>query len=193
MKEAIAAFWRDFQVQKSNLETLETANDPAYDQVLASLQRLDPHLYFEFCSTPGINEFIITAEGKKRLFPLVEEIVGIAPDIPDWKIVALKPKRGFPVTARWEQTEIEINEVLVAPVFRENGEMGLKLYAPNLTKSNKGDIHNALLRALDSGLGEKRFAESIAATWVYPVADAPRHAFQLVQLDTYIGRRNNEG
>jgi hypothetical protein len=193
MKEAIAAFWRDFQGRKLALEKLETADDPAYDQVLASLQNIDPHLYFEFCSTPGENEFIVTAEGEKRLFPLVEEIVRAAPDLPDWRIFALKPRRGFPVAATWEQTEVEIDEVVVVPVFRETGEMGLRLYVPNLSESNQQEIHNALLRALDAGLGEKRFAESIAATWVYPAADAPEHSFPLAQLDAYLDRRNMKG
>lgn len=189
MNEAIAEFWRDFQNHKADLERLETADDPVCDEVLASLQEIDSNLYFEFCSSLGTNEFIVTAEGDKTLFDLVEEIVSEAPDIPGWELYALKPKRGFPVTTRWDQTVVTIGEVRVLPVFRETGEMGLKLYVPNLTDTNGDDIHNALLRALDVGLGEIKFAENVEATWVYPIEEAPEDAFTLTELDSYFDRR----
>ena len=192
MKKEIAEFWRDFQEHKFHLARIETADDPIYDQVLASLQRVDPGLWFEFCSSPEENEFIVTAEGEVRLFPLVEEIVREAPEIPDWKIFALKPKRGFPVTTRWEQTQVTIGAVLLLPVFKTTGEMGLKLYAPDVTPSNKDDIHNALLRALDTALGEREFAESVGASWVYPIEEAPHHAIKLTELDDYLQRRKNK-
>lgn len=193
MKKAIDEFWRNFEAHKSDLERLETADDPAYEQVLASLQKLDSGLYFEFCSTPGKNEFIVTADGKQRLFLLVEEIVREAPAMQDWELFALKPRRGFPVTIKWEQTTVTVGDVLVVPVFRETGEMGLRLYVPHLSESNQDDIHNALLRALDIGLGERRFAECVESTWVYAVSDAPEHAFKLTEIETYLDRRENEG
>jgi len=144
MKEAIAKFWSEFKSLKSDLEHLESTDDHAYIEVLAALQKLDSHLFLEFCSSPGVNELIVTAEGKKGLFPLVEEIVREAPEINGWELFALKPRRGFPITTRWEHTKVTIGDVLVVPVFRETGEMGLRLYAPNLTESNENDIHNAL-------------------------------------------------
>ena len=193
MKEVITEFWRCFAEHRLELKRIESADDPAYDVVLQALQQIDDGLYFEFCSTPGTNELIVTAEGKKELFPLVEEIVREAPHIDDWQVFALKPKRGFPVTTRWEQTKLLIGDVVVLPVFRETGEMALRLYIPGLSEKNQEDIHNALLRVLDSGLGERRFAECIEATWVYPLSDAPSQAFPLSDLDDYLDCRDAEG
>ena len=130
MKEVISEFWRCFADHRQELERIESADDPSYDAVLQALQQIDHGLYFEFCSTPGSNEFIVTAEGEKELFPLVEAIVQQAPCIDDWQIFALKPKRGFPVTARWEQTKVMIGDVVVLPEFRETGEMGFEALCP---------------------------------------------------------------
>ena len=59
---------------------------------------------------------------------------------------------------------------------RNTGEMGLKLYVPGLSEASQEDIHDALLRTLDSGLGERQFAERVEATWVYPILEAPSEA-----------------
>ncbi|MAS94453.1 MAG: hypothetical protein CMO55_14735 [Verrucomicrobiales bacterium] len=192
MKDAIAKFWREFEILTPKLEDLRTADDPVYDEMLAALQKVDSDLYFEFCSSPGSNEFIVTADGQKKLFPLVEMIVEEAPDMDDWEFFALKPKRGFPVTTRWEQVVVAIEDVSVVPVFRETGEMGLWLYVQGLCEANEGDIHNALLRALDVGLGERRFAEMVVATWVHPASEAPESAFPLSELDEYIDRMESK-
>ncbi len=83
-------------------------------------------------------------------------------------------------------------DVLVDPVFRPSGEVGLRLYLPELSPANTEDAHNAVLRALDLGLGERRFAQTIAATWVHPITDAPERAFSLPEIDDYITRRLGE-
>jgi hypothetical protein len=193
MKQAIREFWDYFLLRKADMERFKNVNDPVYDDVLRVLQRINAGLWFEFCTTPGVNELIISADGNKDLFPLVEEVVQAAPDTGDWEIVALKPKRGYPVSTTWKGVTVAIGEVLVVPVFKQTGEMGLRMYVPGLDASNSQDLHNALLRALDAGLGERHFAESIQATWVYPFADAPSHAFPLPELDDYRENRMQKG
>ncbi len=102
MKKVISRFWREFLKHKSDLEKLESPDDPAYDRILQSLQKIDSGLFLEFCTTPGTNEFIVTADGKEELFSLVDRIVGEAPRIQGWEVFALKPKLGFPTTTTWE-------------------------------------------------------------------------------------------
>lgn len=193
MQQAIREFWDYFLLRKADMERFKNVNDPVYDDVLRVLQRIHSGLWFEFCATPGENELVISADGKKELFPLVEEVVQAAPETDDWEIVALKPKRGFPITTEWKGSIVKIGDVLVVPVFKQTGEMGLKMYVPMLDASNSEDLHNALLRALDVGLGERRFAEAIEATWVHPLADAPPRAFPLPDLDDYLERRTMKG
>lgn len=189
MKEAIERFWHCFLDRKSEVENMASADDPAYDEILAVLQEIDPGLFFQFSTAPGQNELVITAEGEMSLFPLVEEVVSLAPAVEGWTILSLKPKLGFPLWTTWEGTRVTIGAVRVLPVFKQSGEMGLRLYVPDLTDANEDHIHNALLRALDAGLGERQFAEKVSATWVYPAAEAPDQAFPLVELDDYLKAR----
>lgn len=189
MSEVISEFWRSFLDHKSDLGRLESDDDPVYDTILASLQKIDPGLYFAFCTEPGANEFIVTAEGKEELFPLVEEIVREAPRVEDWQVFALKPKLGFPETTRCQDVEVAIEAVRVLPVSDPDEGLELRLYVPGLSEKNSDAIHSALLQALDSGLGERRFAERVKATAIFVVEEAPVEAFPLPELDQYFNAR----
>lgn len=185
MNEAIPEFWRSFLDHKADLERLESDDDPVYDTILDALQRVNSGLYFAFCTEPGANEFIVTAEGKEELFPVVEEIVREAPNVEGWQIFALKPKLGFPETTRCQDVEVTIEDIRVLPVSDPAGGLELRLYVPGLTETNSDAIHSALLQALDSGLGERRFAESVKATAIFVIEEAPEGAFPLPELDAY--------
>ena len=194
MQDRIEKFWRYFVERRSDLEKLTTANDPVHDEVLAALHLVDPGLYFELCSESGLNEFILTADGDAQLFPLVENVVSHAPRIDSWEIVALKPKRGFPETTQWERATIQIADVMVRPEFRKDtATLGLHLYVDGLDETNATEIHNGLLRAIDSGVGERRFAENVESTWVHPMSallDRP-DLFRLPQLDAYLDEQSD--
>jgi len=189
VSDDVEEFWNYFLSRRQDFEDLTSSDDPLYDALLAKLQRVHPDLYIEFCTTPGENELILTAEGKMELFELVEEVVAQAPEISGWRIFALKPKLGFPQTTRWEGHEVRIADVMVVPVrHRETGRVGLHLYVEGATPKNEYDIHSALLRAIDHGLGERCFAERVQATWVHPIKELPKgvSSFPLMQLDEYV-------
>jgi hypothetical protein len=189
VSDSINEFWRCFLDHRAEFAKAGSIDDPVCDVILDALQRVNPGLWFEFCTNPGVHEFIVSAEGKRALFPLVEEIVAKAPEMEEWKIFALKPKLGFPVWNIWEGHEVAIADVVFLPVFhQETRELGLQLFVDGLNEDNKDDAHNALLRAIDHGLGERRFADEVRATWVHPLSELPegRLAVPLVELEAYL-------
>jgi hypothetical protein len=195
MKNRIKDFWQHFLDHLADLESMRSADDPAYDELVGMLQRIDEGLYIQFSNQPETSELIITAEGESGLFSLVERIVAEAPAVEGWKIFALKPKIGFPKSVRWESVTVSIGETIACPVFdRESGAMGLRLYASGVNPSNEEEIHSALLQAIDSGLGEKRFAMNIHFTNVYPLEELPEGvtSFPLSRLDDYLSWREAE-
>jgi hypothetical protein len=195
ISEAIRAFWRVFQDHQAEFVTISTADHPVYDLILAQLQQVNPGLFFEFSTQPQKAELIITADGKRSLFPLVERVVRDAPDIPGWSILALKPKLWFPVTASWEHVTIRIADVVFDPLQDPDSiDLGLRLFVPDLRPEDTQDAHNAILRALDHGLGEKDFADSVTYTEVRPLPDgaSPEDHIPLVQLENYIAWRKRE-
>jgi len=190
--QSIEEFWRLFKKQAPELAAISSADHPVYDLILEQLQQIDPGLYFEFSSGHGTAELIITAEGDSSLFSLVEAIVAGAPDISGWTILSLKPKLGFPVNARWEGTTVTIADVVFDPLeWEDSQDLGIRIFISGLTPEHAEDAHNALLRALDHGLGERAFAECVQFTEVLPLpSDASAEEYiPLTELENYINWR----
>lgn len=192
--QAIAEFWRVFQGRAGELARVRSADDPVYDLILDRLQEINPELYFEFYAEPGASELVITAEGERSLFPLVDSIVAGAPEIPGWAILALKPKLGIPVTATWEDGKVTVADVVFLPLeLADSDDLGLRLLVPGLAPEHAEAAHNALLRVLDHVLGEREFAESVEYTEVVPLpGDASEEDYiALSDLESYISWRKN--
>jgi hypothetical protein len=78
---------------------------------------------------------------------------------------------------------------------REDSEdLGLQIFVPGVPPEHVDDAHNALLRALDHALGERRFAESVQYTEVLPLPDdaSPEDYIPLAELENYINRLERE-
>lgn len=184
---AIEAFWRLFEEKCRALERIDGADDPLYDELLEQLQRIDAGLFFEFAAEPGGCELIITAEGDRSLFDLADSVVSAAPKIGGWKVFALKPKLGFPESVEWDGVEVKLADVVFDPLSHEGSDdLGLRLLIPGIRESDVDNAHNALLRALDHGLGERRFAEAVQYTEAAPLDSASDEYIPLTDLENFI-------
>jgi hypothetical protein len=135
---------------------------------------------------------IITAEGEKSLFPLVEQIVAAAPVVKGWKIFALKPKLGFPEFIQWEGYQLSVEDVVFDPMENESGELGLFLLVPDLADEDADNAHDALLRAIDHGLGEREFAEAVAFTEIAALEESADEFVSLTDLASFIEWRRKQ-
>lgn len=169
LTDAIPAFWSLFRERASDLAAAGSADSAVYDQLLEQLQKIAPGLYLEFCSNPNACELIVTAEGNRELFPMARAIVAAAPPVDGWTIRALKPKIGFPETARWEDFTLRIDNIVFDPLELDGSDLGLRIFIPGIEEKDVETAHNALLRALDHGLGEEKFAETVQSTQVCPL------------------------
>jgi hypothetical protein len=190
--KAVAEFWSSFQKNSEALSQIATADDPVYDELLRKLQQIDAGLYFEFSVQPEQCELLITAEGDQNLFACVFDIVAAAPLVEGWKILALKPKNGFPKSVEWEGFKIAIADVVFEPLDNGEQKLGLRMFVPGLNQEDIDNAHNALIRAIDHGLGERDFAESIQYTEVIAL-DGPADGYiPLDDLDRYIQRHKKQ-
>ncbi|MGB0579572.1 MAG: hypothetical protein ACPGVU_07720 [Limisphaerales bacterium] len=188
----IEKFWQVFSDHRSDFSEMESADDPNYAIVLKHLQKVSPDIYFEFMTSPEGNELIITADGERSLFPLVEEIIAAAPDLSDWTFLALKPQFDFPETTEWEGVQIRIADVrCILLECVDTDELGLQLIVPHLNPAKEDALLNALLRAIDHGLGERRFAESIDFTELVDTPAAEAETFPLAELDAELTRHQS--
>jgi hypothetical protein len=183
----IEAFWRLFEKKCRALEKIDNADDPLYDELLEQLQRVDPGLFFEFAAGPGDCELIVTADGNRALFGLVDSVVSAAPKISGWKVFALKPKLGFPESVEWEGLNVKLADVFFEPLSQEGShDLGLRLLIRGIRDADVENAHNALLRALDHGLGERKFTEAVQYTKAAPLDGPADEYIPLTDLEKYI-------
>lgn len=195
MTDAISEFWHVFQRRAQDLSAAKSADSPVYDALLQRLQAIDSGLYLEFSVHPGAKELIITADGKRSLFRVARAIVEAAPSVEGWTIRALKPKLGFPKKVRWNNIELRVADIMFDPLAQEGSEnLGIRILIPDIMESETEDAHNAILRAIDHGLGEEEFAESVQYTEVCPLPAGaePDEFIPLTQLEAFIRWRESK-
>jgi hypothetical protein len=192
-RKAISTFWSQFLKRSSDLACVGSADSAAYEALLELLQQVDPGLYLELSVDPAECELIVSADGDRELFPLARRVVAAAPAVAGWAIRALKPKLGFPETTRWEDLIVRIDSIVFDPVDLDGDELGLRIFVPGIAESDIDDAHNAVLRALDHGLGEEGFAEAVQSTEVYrlPPDSNPDDHIPLLELEKFIEWRDS--
>jgi len=189
---AIQDFWTTFNQRADALAKLESAEDPVYDEILAKLHAINDALFFEFSTQGRKAEFIITAEGDKSLFGLVDDIVAAAPKAKGWSFIALKPKVGFARSITWEGHVIDCASVLFEPLEDESGGFGIRMLIPDLPDDKQDSAHNGMLRVLDHALGERRFADEIKFTEVTALDGDAEDYIPLSALDRFIDWRKQQ-
>jgi len=190
--QRIAAFWALFTRHHAQLAVAESADDPVYDHLLEGLHEVDQRLFLEFSNTEAPCELIITAEGEREAFDIARAVAGSAPTLQGWTVQALKPKLGFPATVDWQGFVLDLSKVWFIPLPQTDG-LGLRLLVSDVQDADLEDAHNAVLRALDHGLGEERHAETILFTEIVslPTGHPPPNAIPLAQLEDYIERHGS--
>jgi hypothetical protein len=187
--QAISEFWQLFQRREAELAAAKSADSPVYDALLDQLQKIGAGLYLEFSANTAQRELIVSADGDRSLFPVARAVVAAAPDVGGWTIRALKPKLGFPMVTTWGKVELKIEELVFEPLEAEGtDDLGLLILIPGLADEDLDDAHNAVLRALDHGLGEEHLAEAVRHTEVAPLPPDEKadDYIALVELESFI-------
>jgi hypothetical protein len=96
-------------------------------------------LTFEFSSvTDGRREFIVSAGGIKIAFPEVLTLVGDAPALPRWQIIAFRQRKDMP-TIRYGGKTIERESVFFDYVSMDD-KIDLTVFMQGLTGGSAEDI-----------------------------------------------------
>jgi hypothetical protein len=135
-------------------------------------------------------ELIISAEGKKELFPLVEKVIAQAPQVAGWKFIALKPAMGFDFDHETEGKHLDPRKFWFQARSPKDapGMLGLIIFIPGYDEADKTSTVNALFKILDTALGERLIGETIYYIDVGRLpADPEKEGYiKLVELQPYI-------
>jgi hypothetical protein len=175
----VSAFWRWFAANEARFRAVAiagTARDALLDEIQEQLHTVNPQLYFEIGSARGgPTQLVITAAGRRDLFAVVHDLVVAAPALEGWSFVALKPAAGFEFEAQYGAATVDPEACWFLPLesAAEPGRLGVLVGCPGFDPAVRQDFENAVLVALDTGLGEQRAAEQIGHVEVGPLPRAP--------------------
>ncbi|WP_431261049.1 hypothetical protein ACQ86G_13630 [Roseateles chitinivorans] len=194
--QKINAFWAWLVSRQSDLDAMASPDDPFWDELLAQLQALNEGLWFEV-SAPGEGEreLVITAQGEWELFPLVEAMVSVAPELPGWIPVALKPPMGFDFGIRYQGLELAADGIWFEPLVDPDAPevLGLRIAVQGFNDDQEEEFANGLLIMLDTALGEKAAATDVDLVEVCEVpADPDDEGFlPFTELGSYLAWRKS--
>jgi hypothetical protein len=72
-------FWTWFAEHEAQILDFEADRERLFDQLAIEIQKLDPHLTFEFGPKGIRREFVISAGGRKDSFPAVTSLLFTSP------------------------------------------------------------------------------------------------------------------
>lgn len=195
---ATSAFWSWFIDHELELFDFEADQERIFDQLAKQLQKVDPHLTFEFGPKEKRREFVISAGGIKSAFPAVTALVGTAPNLDRWHVIAFRPRRAITNVVEFRGIRVNPNDVQFSLVH--NGQTaGIYLFIPAFRESDP-DWRQVGYLVLDEALGEFDVESRLGLIKMlppdtrtggkrYPLAELPRAFDQLVsRLEGSSGR-----
>lgn len=185
----IKSFWNTFELCESNYEWGKTPSDMDSLLVTTALAKINPDISIE-CSLQGAeNILVITADGDSSLFPVVDAVVAQAPEIPAWKILALRPPKDFTAAATWRDYTVNLTDVYFKPIDAADGSFtGIEFVVRGLSKDDTASCYLALKSASETALGERRYVQAMKTTLIISMpADADISKYTpMTALDSYL-------
>ena len=97
-------FWTWFVDNREFLENYNSNTAAVTQAVGRRLQNVDRGLTYEMGqAADGVYEFIVSANGVRDVFPEVNKLVRVAPEIEGWRIIAFRP-RGILCSLHWSSS-----------------------------------------------------------------------------------------
>lgn len=194
-------FWNWFLENEDKYSGFEKVKNPKIkekllEELLRKLHNYSDGLYFEIGGFPnGINELIVTAEGKRNYFKDVEKLVDSAPLIKNWNVIAFKPPMGDIFNSNFGGIMLEPKNIWFLPLENEEcpSELGLRLSYSNLNILQKEQEQNAIFNLIECILGEKYLGENICHIEVGPFPQNPNDMgyIELEELRNFIEWRKD--
>jgi hypothetical protein len=153
--DRIEEFWHWFKKERSQYEVMpDSGYAERLDVVITHLNPIAEGLAVEVSKeTHGIRELIISADGDKDKFPVVEAIIKGAPAIPGWKAVAFRQKASEEFILTYQNLRLSPAEMSFHPIM-EGDSLDLIIYADSIKNKNRDDVVKYGLIMLDNVLGE---------------------------------------
>lgn len=181
------------QVKKREDPAIKAENDEAYESIVSHLKQVHPR-FSPFVGGQGENdrELIVTVFGRAELFPAVDQFVASAPEIPGWRVIALKPAMSPDPGSIIRTGTVEIPLDDSKFVYRESktspGKYDIAVYLKEgLDDKDEGAPGFARTLTIDF-LGERLAGSILGEVVIVDLAKAPPNASPFVKIASIIGQ-----
>jgi hypothetical protein len=146
-------FWDWFSERSEHYFDFEKEQEKLFNELKLRLNRINKDLTFEFgpISKDKQREFIISADGIKKSFPEVINLVKAAPEFSNFKIIAFRQPHIDFTQIIFKDIQIDFKDVFFR-YGKDNGKIGIELNIRNFQDNN--DWGSASFILLDTILGE---------------------------------------
>ncbi len=150
-------FWSWFQDNDNKLFHFEQDQDAVFDELSEQLVKVNDNLTFEFgpILDNGKREFVISADGIRAAFPVVEKLHKSAPNLERWTIIKFRPRR-IPINdLKIAQKDIKADNVHYL-LFKDEqpDKVGILLFFEDYLEEERNIWGQAGFLLLDEALGE---------------------------------------
>ena len=152
-----AMFWSWVLTHVGELKGVKTGNEPVLQELALELQKVDPGLVFELGAGNGVLEVIISADGKRGLFPVVAKLVDAAPPLPGMKVVALRPRKAM------DEFSMQVGDrtlsgkdlwFLASEDPKKKRRLALQVFVVGMTAAEDDALEDAAFMMLEGTVGE---------------------------------------
>lgn len=193
--DTASQFWKWFVENNKAYTFLDSVENETkerlIDNFLLRLHQFCDRIYFEIGGLPDEDvELIITAEGDKKYFHKVEELINSAPKLPGWTFIAFKPPMEGHFKSQWSDIELNTEDLWFLPLTNKiNADLGIRIYLKNYDLiENKKLLMQVLYKMLDTIVGERSSASDISYVdaGLQPDEPAKRGMHPILKLPAFI-------
>lgn len=156
-EDKIDIFWKWFVENKVKYETLPDQGpelDERLDLIITQLRKIEDGLAVEISREfQGVRDIVISAEGDRSKFAIVQAIVSKAPKIDKWTVTAFRQRNPEGFSLRVGDLEFDPSKMYFDPIV-EGDTLDVIVYAEKLSKYDYNEAAYYGLITLDNVLGE---------------------------------------
>lgn len=146
-------FWDWFSKNADTYFHFEKNQNSLLKKLKSELEKINPCLTFEFgpIFSDNTREFIISADGIKSVFPIVQDLVQHAPSLTKWRFIAFRQPHLGITQINYKGLILSFNDVYFQ-YAKDNGKIGLELHIKGFSESPEWT--GIVFILLDNILGE---------------------------------------
>jgi len=147
-------FWTWFQKNEDLLFNYDKDREKIFSKLSREIHKVSPELTFEFGPIDnGKREFVITAGGAMKAFPVVESLFQSAPDLKRWIWVKFRPRRNSLHDLEYDGKAVAVKDVYYK-MFKDGEKIGLMLFLDGYNEIEETTYGQMGYLFLDEALGE---------------------------------------